>query len=129
MFQGGTKLRLEKSRRRKLSILVIAIVIAIILLAVLPTGCETTESTTRVRLLDSKGEEIAVSIELGNALAELAFEAEVKAEAGDDFSPVIGKMLQLLEANGFEAERLEAVVNYEQAGAGVKIKDIILYYN
>lgn len=86
------------------------------------------ENTIKVRLLDSEGKEIGVPIEVGTVLAELGAEAEARAKAGADFEHVIRKMLQMLEANGFEVTKLKAIVTYADAEPGVKIENITLQY-
>lgn len=92
------------------------------------TGRILEENTMKVSFVDSKGKDIGVSRELGKALAELGVESEAVAKAGGDFGYVIRKMLQLLEANGFEVTKLKATVTYADAVSGMQIENITLHY-
>ena len=80
----------------------------------------------KVKLVDSKGEEIDVPVELEKVVAEYGAEAE--ANPGQNTTKMVQLMEEIGEIRGLELDKIKAVITYEEPELGGKVKGITLCF-
>jgi hypothetical protein len=81
--------------------------------------------TMMIRVLDSKGDQIALSPQINSALDSLGLD---DAKPDTEWQEISDKIMRVLEGDGFEVYKLQPEITYQETKKGKKIRTITLRY-